>query len=44
MDASSSGTNPTLSANLSFCLFNKLGAYVGSQRAMPFFWPAKISP
>src|SRR6267142_6215321 len=46
-----SGSNPTLSANLSFCVFNSLTGYVGSQRAMSIFVarcsasnPLKIAP
>ena len=31
--ASPAGTNPTLSANISFCVFNNLAGHVGSQRA-----------
>ena len=38
MGAGTPGTNPTLSANLSFCVFNNLAGHVGSQRAMRLFF------
>jgi hypothetical protein len=34
MRAGSSGTNPALSANLSFCVFNDLAGVVGAWRAI----------
>jgi hypothetical protein len=33
-----SGSNPTLSANLSFCVFKNLASHVGSLRAMRLFF------
>ena len=37
MGAGTAGTNPTLSANLSFCVFNNLAGDMGSLRAMASF-------
>ena len=38
-----SGSNPTLSANMSLFVFNKLASDVGSPRAMRLFFAVKFT-